>query len=182
MLNRKSVRQTLSILFSAVLLLSLAAGALPRPALAASAVVCEDNHTVKEGETIFRIAKDYEVKVNRLAKANDLTKPYRLTVGQVLCIPGVPKASSKYAWSASFSGSEVTITGTGFKKTYTFIVRARENDTAKFFKLGKFASNKSGVVDADLKVPKDLQKKPYLMVCLKDTVTDYLDCRQVWRH
>lgn len=181
MLDQKSARQRLSLLLSALFVLSLLAGALPRPALAAAVAECEDTHIVVAGETIYRIARDYEVKVARLAKANNLTKPYRLTVGQSLCIPGIPEPSSKYKWSASFTGEEVTITGSGFKKSYTFFVRARENDSAKFYKLGKFASNKSGEVDKDLKVPKDLQKKPYLMICLKDTITDYLDCKQVWR-
>ncbi len=181
MLNQKSNHPTLSILFSAIFLLSLVAGAFTRPALAASNVVCDKNYTVKAGESLFRIARDHEVKVNRLAKANNLTKPYQLTAGQVLCIPGAPEASSKYKWSATFSGAEINITGSGFKKTYTFHVRVRENDSAKFYKLGKFVSNKSGEVNQDLKVPKDLQTKPYLMVCLKDTVTDYLDCKQVWR-
>jgi len=169
------------LLFTALLAFSLLAAALPRPAVAAVSATCEDTHTVKGGETIYRIAKDNDVSVNRLAKANDLKSPYTLTVGQVLCLPPAVKASSNYKWSATFDGSKVNIAGDKFKKNHPFIVKARQNDTSAWYRLGKAAADKTGVMKASLKVPKELAKAASIRVCLKDGVTDYLDCKLVYR-
>jgi membrane-bound lytic murein transglycosylase D len=45
-------------------------------------------HTVRGGETLGRIAAKYSLDVETLASRNDLRKPYPLTVGQRLEIPG----------------------------------------------------------------------------------------------
>lgn len=44
-------------------------------------------HRVEPGETLYRISKAYGVSVERLAKANHLSDPSRLEVGQRLFIP-----------------------------------------------------------------------------------------------
>lgn len=44
-------------------------------------------HTVRAGETLFRIALRYGVSVNRIAQANGINDPNRVFVGQVLVIP-----------------------------------------------------------------------------------------------
>jgi murein DD-endopeptidase MepM/ murein hydrolase activator NlpD len=169
------------LLFATLLALSLVAAALPRPAAAAVDASCEDTHTVKEGENIYSISKKYGITVSKLEKANNLEDPYSLTVGQQLCIPAAPKASSNYKWSATFNGSKVEITGEKFKKNHPFIVKARLNDTAAWYKLGKAAADKNGEMEASLKVPSQLAKAQSIKVCLKDGVTDYLDCKLVWR-
>jgi LysM repeat protein len=44
-------------------------------------------HTVAPGETIWRISKMYEVKMDDIMKANNLTNPKELEMGQRLLIP-----------------------------------------------------------------------------------------------
>lgn len=44
-------------------------------------------HTVQAGENLFRIALRYGLSVDELAKANGITNPARIYVGQVLEIP-----------------------------------------------------------------------------------------------
>jgi membrane-bound lytic murein transglycosylase D len=51
------------------------------------AVVAESQHRVERGETLSTIASQYGVSQNALAEANDLRRPYRLRVGQVLALP-----------------------------------------------------------------------------------------------
>lgn len=60
-------------------------------------------YTVKAGDTLYSIAKRYNVTVNALAAANKITSPYIIRVGQVLTIPGKaspPAASVKYTVKA----------------------------------------------------------------------------------
>lgn len=171
-------------ILSLLLALTILAGALPRPALAAAsepAAACAKTHIVKDGETIYRIARTYKVTVNRLARANNLVRPYKLEIGQALCIPVDPTVTGAGKFSVVFKGTTVKIEGSGFKKQYPFFVRVRENDTSKWFKLGAAQSDRNGNLVVTLNVPKELQNKPALIVCLKDAVTDGLVCRRVYR-
>ena len=169
------------LLLSSLIALSFVAAVLPAtPALAADAT-CAETHTVKAGETIYRIAKDYDLTVNRLAKTNELVKPYTLTVGDVLCIPGTPDKSSNYSWTPTYNGSQVKITGSNFKKQYAFFVKARQDDTTPLKKLGKTVTSKTGTMDTKFSVPSNMRNLPNIKVCLKDGQTNFLDCRLVWR-
>ncbi len=49
-------------------------------------------HVVQRGETLFRIARQYEVTVNDLARMNALVNPSNIKVGQRLLIPGSDSA------------------------------------------------------------------------------------------
>jgi membrane-bound lytic murein transglycosylase D len=51
------------------------------------ALVAESQHRVESGETLSVIASRYGVSQSALAEANDLRRPYRLRVGQVLALP-----------------------------------------------------------------------------------------------
>ena len=169
--------------FSTLLVLTFLAAALPKLVLAAApAASCEETYTVRGRESLYRIARDHSVSVYRLARANNLEFPYPITAGQELCIPEeVVFASTNAKWSAVFSNNKVLITGSSFKKQYSFIVRVRENDTTAFYKLGKFKSDREGDVLASFAVPRDLQKMPAINVCLKDAVTDGLVCKRAYR-
>lgn len=45
-------------------------------------------HTVKAGETLYRIARAYEISVEELMAANGISEPRALDVGQELLVPG----------------------------------------------------------------------------------------------
>jgi spore germination protein len=49
-------------------------------------------HTVRPGDTVFRIAQTYGVTPQALAQANGLTDPDRIIVGQSLVIPGADRS------------------------------------------------------------------------------------------
>jgi murein DD-endopeptidase MepM/ murein hydrolase activator NlpD len=49
-------------------------------------------HTVKRGETLYRICKTYGVSVEEVMRANGITDPTSIKVGQKIWIPGAEKA------------------------------------------------------------------------------------------
>lgn len=54
-------------------------------------------HVVSRGETLYRIAKNYHVDVNRLMLANGIRTPGQLAAGQKIYIPGVEAVAPAYA-------------------------------------------------------------------------------------
>jgi LysM repeat protein len=158
---------------------ALLAASLPRPAQAAVDEACSKVITVKEGDTIYNLSKKYETTVNKLARANNLEKPYTLTVGQTLCIPKVPEPSSNYTWSAALKSGQVTISGEKFKQQYPFHIKVREDVDEPWYKLGKVTTTKKGELEKKYTLPKGISNAPVLYVCLKDGVTNYLDCKRV---
>jgi len=180
--TRTTITRLVNLTLSALLVFSILAAALPQPVLAASlAVTCKKTYTVKEGETIRRIARNNSVSLNRLAKANNLVSPYHLTAGQSLCIPEIPTASTSIQWSAKISGGEITVTGSGFTKQHPFYIKVRENDTSKWYKLGLTQTDRNGKLKVSFDVPKDLKNQFFLNVCLKDGLTDLLICKRAHR-
>ncbi len=178
MTKSRMFNKTLYAVMSAIVIVALMAVALPQQARAA---VCEEMYTVKAGDTIGQVAKKYDTTINKIAKANDMVRPYNLTPGDQLCIPAVPEKSSDYTWSASYKGDTVTLSGEKFKKSHPFIVKARVDSASPWYKLGKVASDKNGDLEQKLNLPKALSGESFLTVCLKDGVTDYLDCKRVVR-
>jgi len=53
------------------------------------------SHTVQPGDTLFRVALTYGVDMNELARANGISDPTRIFVGQVLMIPGVQPVTAQ---------------------------------------------------------------------------------------
>ena len=51
-------------------------------------------HTVKRQETLWRIAKTYEVNLQTLAEINNIDDPAQIKVGQKLFIPGARKSKT----------------------------------------------------------------------------------------
>jgi LysM repeat protein len=47
-------------------------------------------YTIKQGDTFYAIANQYNLTVEDLQKANPSVNPYNLMVGQVICIPKPP--------------------------------------------------------------------------------------------
>lgn len=60
-------------------------------------------HTVRRGETLGRIADKYGLDLKTLASRNGIRKPYTLTVGQRLQVPGGGGSSSSSTSSSSTS-------------------------------------------------------------------------------
>ena len=62
-------------------------------ALASLVALVSVDYTVERGDTLGRIAKEYEVSVTDLVEANNISNPNLIRIGQVLVIPGqVPEA------------------------------------------------------------------------------------------
>ena len=175
------MKKILHVTFALLVAFALLAASLPRPAQAATSAVCKETITVKEGDTVNKLAKKYETTINKIARANNLEKPYVLTVGQTLCIPGERQPSSKYTWSAVLKNGQVTLSGEKFKKQHPFHVKVREDFSKPWFKLGKVTADKNGELEKKFTLPKSISNASSLYVCLKDGVTDYLDCKRVFK-
>ena len=60
----------------------------PTPTVTRTALPAgELTHTVKAGESLFIIARQYDVTIDDIVEANNLENPDRLFIGQVLIIP-----------------------------------------------------------------------------------------------
>lgn len=74
-------------------------------------------HTVKKGDTLWRISKDYGVSVRAICKANHINSKKDLEVGQKIIIPSsgrVTSSSESYSSKASSSGVKQGTTPRGF--------------------------------------------------------------------
>lgn len=81
-----------------LLIMTLLLTALPTAAFAAPAAAPMANgyHVVKPGQTLSGIAKYYGVTVHALARANGISNPSRIYVGQKLHIPPVKSVDHDY--------------------------------------------------------------------------------------
>jgi murein DD-endopeptidase MepM/ murein hydrolase activator NlpD len=64
---------------------------VPEPGRASQAVPAGPDgvvHVVERGQTLWRIARTYEVPLDELARANGIADPARLSVGDRLLVPG----------------------------------------------------------------------------------------------
>ena len=156
--------------------LAVLAAAAPKPAQAG---VCEENYTVKAGDTIYKISKKFDVTVYKIARANNMDKPYVVTPGEDLCIPKTPAPSSNYTWSAALKNGKVSVEGDKFKKSWPLFVKVREDVGDPWYKLGKVVTSKQGELEKTYTLPKGVNNAKVLYVCLKDGVTNYLDCKRV---
>jgi murein DD-endopeptidase MepM/ murein hydrolase activator NlpD len=81
-------------------------------------------HTVRTGDTIFSLARSYNVSQDELMRLNGITDPSRLRVGQQLRIPGTSTASTTVTPSNNSTGSDIyhrTVRGEtfyGIARTY----------------------------------------------------------------
>lgn len=87
-----------SALLLAVLFILVAACAAPKGVY----------HTVRRGQTLYRIGQVYRVEVNQLARINRLTDRSQLEVGQRIFIPGA--SSIKYVPATVVARSKKSVT------------------------------------------------------------------------
>jgi membrane-bound lytic murein transglycosylase D len=95
-------------------------------------------HVVRRGETLFRIADKYNLDLKTLASRNGLRKPYTLSVGQRLQIPGGGGTSTS---------SSTSSTGSSTRLVYTVRAGNSLDDVAAIF----------GVTEGDIKAWNDLK-------------------------
>jgi LysM repeat protein len=69
-------------------------------------------YTVQAGDTLGKIATRFDLSVEELIQANELSDPNRLDVGQILIIPGTPEEAPTQP-SAPAEGTEVSPSSTG---------------------------------------------------------------------
>ena len=80
-------------------------GAKPADVTAAKGPADSVKHTVKSGESLSMIAKQYGVKQGDIAVANNITDPQKIRAGMQLVIPGWQSTSGKSAATATKPGT-----------------------------------------------------------------------------
>ena len=176
------------ILIIAALLVSV----LPQFTQVASAQTCSKKYTVVAGDTLSSIAAKYNTTVQALADLNDLTAPYVLSVGQVICLPstakeitatpkpGTSSSKPKYDMSVTRDGTRITLKVASFPANSNFHVRVGEYlNRSGWSRIGKMKTNKSGSGEAIYGIPQGLRRSPTYYICLKNQVTDKLVCSKV---
>lgn len=127
------------------------------------AVVAESQHRVESGETLSTIASQYGVSPTALAEANDLRRPYRLRVGQVLALPEragrVPSGPvvaqvPKETFPAPAAAAKPPTPPTGVVGSERYVVR--RGDT-----LGKIAK-KHGLTEAALMEMNNISNRQFI--------------------
>jgi len=174
------LRKFAHLAVSALLVAAMLAAFLPQPVQAAT---CARYYTVKEGDTTPKIAHTFDMKWGRIADANDLEYPYKLKVGQILCIPGEATTDTgeniSYTVTARGTAITVKVTNPPTKRAYYVKVRDVTAGAGSWYKLGSFKVKKNATNSQVFSVPKDLRSKLYLQVCLKNASTNELTCRTV---
>ena len=180
---------------SILVIVALLASVMPQFTQSAAAATCSKKYTVVAGDTLTSIAAKYNTTVQVLAELNDLTAPYVLSVGQVICLPAeakavtaTPKTSSsssskfKYEMSVNRSGTRITLKVASFPTKSHFWVRAGETlNKSGWTKLGKIHTSKSGSGEATFRLPDELRREPSYYLCLKNQVTDKLICQKFFQ-
>lgn len=123
----------------------------PAPAAAPVAASAAGSYRVQQGDTLARVAKRTGVAVDALAKANGITDPNRVRIGQVLTVPKVGEPAPAVATPLPPLPSPVVVVGGG----------GREHRIARGQTLGAIARQYSTTV-ADL-VSMNSLKNPNLV-------------------
>ncbi len=178
-----------------LLMMAFLAGTLPYATLAAT-TSCAQKYTVKSGDTLSKIAADYKIDWKELAKANNLTEPYTLSVGQTLCVPGsTSSTTSSTSVSTVSSGSKSTgsftitrtpnsivINAKDFPKKSIFYVKVRnrrDHMGDNWIKVGILRTGKNSEGSHNFKLPNKLRDVTVLTVCLKNAISDTVRCQNV---
>ena len=178
---------------SVLIVLALFAGALPQPAYAATpaaaTATCAQNYTVVAGDTLSKVADTYNTTVAALAAANNLTSPYTLYVGQVLCIPGSSTSGSSGSTTTStkptikleVGATRITVTVTNFttKRMYYVKIAPDRPNPNDWNSIGRMKVGKTGTATKSFRIPKNLIPSKYLIVCLKNNVNDAVFCSRI---
>ena len=113
-------------------------------------------HKVKTGETLWRIAKTYNVSTKDIAKANNIPKTAKIEKNQLIFIPGaiaaqeivldVDKAQNEFIWPIKGKVIKYFHERLGDQVSKGIDIRAQEGDMVKAARMGRvvFADYLSG--------------------------------------
>jgi LysM repeat protein len=191
--NRIQMIQNPSLIariFSILIVLGFLVSAVPQPVQAApAAATCSKMYTVVSGDTLSKIALQFNVTVQALADANNLKEPYVIAVGQTLCIPGTSTSSGSTSSSTSTgpdftvkrNGNRITVKVVNFtgKRPYYVKIGPDVRDTSNWIKLGRVRTNKTGAAEKSFQLPKQYRDRANYGMCLKDQVTDAVRCKTI---
>ena len=174
---------------SVLLLLALCLAAFPQTSPALAKGACKFKYKVQSGDTVAYIAFLYSINWMKIVEANDLTPPYTLSIGQVLCIPegataptetststssGSKKAKEKITVFASFDSLLVSVEN--FPKLSIYYVRVFKKSNMVGYRIGRMRTNKEGKASERFKVPGFMAGVKNPIVCLKNVRTDEAIC------
>ncbi len=90
------------------------------------------HHTVQSGETLFRISKRYDVSVDALMRANGISDPRTLRVGQRLVIPSGSEPFDATEPRPNRLSTENRRRDTGYRRSYEEPPRAPAEDDRRY--------------------------------------------------
>jgi LysM repeat protein len=175
--------------FSVLIVLALLVSVVPQPVQAATTATCSKMYTVVTGDTVSKIALQFNVTVQALADANSLKEPYVIVAGQTLCIPGTTTTGTTTSGTTS-TAPDFTVTRDGNrivvklvnltpKRPYNIRIGPNLRTNANWLRLGNVRTNKTGTAEKSFQLPRDYRNRPNYGMCLKDQVTDAVKCKTI---
>jgi len=169
-------------IFSVFLALTLVLSGLPQSQ--AAAVTCKYKHKVQEGETLIYVGYLYTVNWLDIAKANNLSQPYVISAGQVLCIPYGTEPETTTTKSKGKEPSVIILVGLlrvfvtveNFPKKTTYYVKIIPTGSSVSYHLGYFTTNKEGDFSGWFKIPPTVPRTSEVKLCIKNVWTDAVTC------
>lgn len=187
--------QAVRLLLASAMVLAIVLAGLPQnTAAAASNSTCVQMYTVQKNDTLNKIARRFAVKFNDLVKANDMKEPYRIFVGQELCIPrhsklgsvgtGDSGATMALYFTIRHTKKGFVIDAVNFPAKSSYVVKIDNLATPEvdWVKAGRLNVKKTGEVKVAYELPKDLLSANFLHICLKDQRSDALFCKYSVRY
>jgi LysM repeat protein len=186
--------QTVRLLLASLMILAIVLVGLPQNTAAAASSSCESIYTVQKNDTLNRIARRFSVKFNDLVNANDMRQPYRIFVGQQLCIPRYSKvgavgtgdtgATMALYFTIRHTKKGFVIDAVNFPGKSNYLVKIDDLSTPEvdWVKAGRLNVRKTGQAEFSYELPKDLLDANFLNICLKDQRSDALFCKYSVRY
>lgn len=185
--NQTKTRQqkTFVVMLSILLVFTLLVSAFPQASV--SAVTCKFKHKVVQGETLIYIGNLYTVDWLKIAQANNMSPPYTVAVGQVLCIPEGEKPANTTSTSTTNDGkspaiqvvpglSQILVSVENFSKRTSYYVRVSPASDNVTYRLGHFTTNKEGDSTNWFRLPNYVKRSRIMTLCVKNVWTDAVSC------
>ncbi len=98
---------------------------------------CAQHYTVKAGDNLFRIARQFGLTTDALAQANGLSNPRLIKTGQRLCIPQGATTPGQGCYYTVKAGDNLFRIGRMFGKTATQLAQANNLPNARLIVPGQ---------------------------------------------